>query len=518
MHADTQDRALRSRLRFFEAATTLFATRGFADTSMRDVAAAADLSLGLLARYFPSREHLAMAIYDRLADELAAHAVELPRGTIARRFTALMEHRIAQCEANRRALTALLGPALDPQSPLYALGPGTESTRARVQGAMGAVVAGATDAPSDAEEVSRLAQVLYTVHLGVVLAVLTQRETTLARRLLALVGGGLGWLRLPFVGKKVSALVLDKPRAKGRDVARDVLEVLFHDNRVLPGVPQGLTPTSEALHRPHVEALVRSGQPIELVLPAFPAKAPNPKKVLGPLPDLAEARALERLSELLDELEKVYAPGARLIIASDGHVFADLVGVPEGDVDRYRDALLALVHDARVRWFELSTALGNEKPVRLRAHLLEKYAASEDALHARVKTVPALAAQLDGIHRFLFEDEIVLHPELTRSQAKKQTRARAYEVVRRSEAWGALVAQTFPQAMRLSIHPQPDPSVKIGLNLLGVRDPWLTPWHAAAVVSPSGTTLMHRADAEALGAHVSEDGTYLEWPAGGRSS
>jgi pyoverdine/dityrosine biosynthesis protein Dit1/AcrR family transcriptional regulator len=516
MNAEAQDRALRSRLRFLEAATTLFATRGFADTSMRDVAAAADLSLGLLARYFPSREHLAMAIYDRLADELAARAVELPPGTIARRFTALMEHRLAQCEQHRRPLTALLGPALDPESPLHALGPGTESTRARVQGAMGVVVAGATDAPRDVEEVSRLAQLLYTAHLGVVLATLTQREPTLARRLLAQVDAGLGFLRLPFVGKKVSALLLDKPRAKGRDVARDVLEVLFRDNRVLPGVAQGLTPASEALHRPHVEALVRAGQPLELVLPAFPAKAPNPKKVLGPLPDLAEARALERLSELLDELQKVYAPGARLIIASDGHVFADLVGVPDAEVDRYRDALLKLVEDSRVRWFELSTALGDEKPSRLRAHLLEKYAASEEALHARAKSVPAVAAQLDGIHRFLFEDELVLHPELTRSQARKQTRARAYEVVRRSEAWGALVAQTFPQALRLSIHPQPDPSVKIGVNLLGVRDPWLTPWHAAAVVSPTGTTLMHRADAEALGARRSQDGAYLE-SAGGRA-
>ncbi|MFT3713983.1 MAG: L-tyrosine/L-tryptophan isonitrile synthase family protein [Archangium sp.] len=512
MNAETQDRALRSRLRLLEAASTLFATRGFNDTSMRDVAASADLSLGLLARYFPSREHLAMAIYDRLADELATHAVELPSGTVAHRFTALMHHRLAQCEANRRPLTALLGPALDPESPLHALGPQTEPTRARVQGAMGVVVSGATDAPRDADERSRLAQLLYTAHLGVVLAALSQRDAALARRLVEQIASGLGFLRLPLVGKRLSTLLLDRPRApaKERNVAREVLAVLFRDNRVLAGVPHGLTPASEALHLPHVEALVRSGQPLELVLPAFPAKAPNPRKVLGPLPDLAEARALERLSELLDELGDLYTPGARLIIASDGHVFSDLVGVADAEVDRYRDALLKLVDDTRVRWFELSTALGDEKPAKLRAHLLEKYAQTEEQLHARAKNVPALAAQIDGIHRFLFEDEVVLRPELTKSQAKKQTRARAYEVVRRSEAWGALVAQTFPQAIRLSIHPQPDPSVKIGVNLLGVKDPWLTPWHATAVVGRAGTTLMHRADAEMLGARLSADGTHLE--------
>ena len=90
--------------------------------------------------------------------------------------------------------------------------------------------------------------------------------------------------------------------------------------------------------------------------------------------------------------------------------------------------------------------------------------------------------------------------------------------MRRSEAWGALVADVFPHALRLSIHPQPDPSTKIGINLLGVADPWLTPWHGCAVVGPHGTTLMHKADAEALGAVVvcDDDGrpSHLELPGG----
>lgn len=41
----TQDRALRSRLRILEAATSLFATRGFDATAVRDVAAEAELSV-----------------------------------------------------------------------------------------------------------------------------------------------------------------------------------------------------------------------------------------------------------------------------------------------------------------------------------------------------------------------------------------------------------------------------------------------------------------------------------------
>jgi pyoverdine/dityrosine biosynthesis protein Dit1/AcrR family transcriptional regulator len=504
-----QDRALRSRLRLLESATTLFAEQGFDATSIKDVAREAGLSVGLVCRYFPTREHLALAIYDRLADDLMAASLELQTGTVAARFTELMRFRIEQCQAHRRPLTALLGPALDPESALYALGPTTEPTRAKVHGALGVVLAGATDAPKTQLELSRQAQLLYTIHLGLVLATLAQSDARKAHAAAEQAGMALGLLQLPVVGEHVASLLLDRPRAHTHDdaaTAREILERLFRDSRVLPGVAPGLSAASEALHRPRVEAAVRNQQPIELVLPAFPAKAPNLHKVLGSLPDLAELRAIERLSELLNEIAAVYKPGARLTICSDGHVFADAVGVKDVVVDQYRDALLSMVDDPRIRWFDLTTAFGEDVPAAdLRAHLMRKYATSESALKERATRSPAVAAQIDGIHRFLYDDEIVLHPEVSKSQSKKKTRPLAYEVVRRSEAWGALVADVFPQALRLSIHPQPDPSTKIGINLLGVRDPWLTPWHGVAVVGRDGTTLMHRHEAEALGAVIVEE-------------
>ena len=518
-----QDRALRSRLRILEAVTTLFAAKGFEATSVKDVAEMAELSVGLVCRYFPTREHFALAIYERLANELAGIAVDLPAGTIAQRFKALMLARITQCEAHRGALTALMGRALDPQSPLYALGSATEGTRAKVHGALGVVIACARDAPSTDEQLSRQAQVLYMVHLGVVLATLALPDGTWARKLVEQASRVVSWTQLPFVrqfiASRLEALMLDRPRAhltkNDRRLSRDILSRLFADNRVLPGVPQGLTAAAEALHLPRIEAFVRAGAPIDLVLPAFPAKAPNPLKVLGTLPDLAEQRALERLSELLDDLGEIWPPGARLTICSDGHVFADAVGVADATVDAYREALLPLIDDPRISWFDLSTAFDHEQPATLRAMLMEKYAESEAALHARALLSRPLATQIDGIHRFLVEDEVVLHPELTKSQVKKQMRARAYEVVRRSEAWGSLITTVFPNALRLSIHPQPDPSTKIGINLLGVQDPWMTPWHGVAVVGRAGIMLMRRDEAEALGAVVvHEDGrpSYLELP------
>ena len=44
-------------------------------------------------------------------------------------------------------------------------------------------------------------------------------------------------------------------------------------------------------------------------------------KVLGHLPDLGEELALELLHKLGTDVEKVYAPGARVTIATDGVLF-----------------------------------------------------------------------------------------------------------------------------------------------------------------------------------------------------
>ncbi|MBK8259237.1 MAG: isocyanide synthase family protein [Polyangiaceae bacterium] len=286
------------------------------------------------------------------------------------------------------------------------------------------------------------------------------------------------------------------------DLAAKILRCVFRDNRVLPGVHRGLTPASEERHRPLLDRLIQANRPVELVLPGFPAKAPNPNKVLGPLPDLGEALALRRLGRLVDEIAAIYPPGAHLTICSDGHVFADLVGVADSAVEDYKRALLEMVDHPHIGWFDLTNAYGETSPDQLRNRLLRANAISIEELHRRAQKSTALSTQINGIHRFLMEDESARHPSLSRTQARNQTRPRAYEAVRRSDAWSALVSEGFPNALRLSIHPQPDPSPKIGVNLLNVKDPWLTPWHGVVFIQKGETQLVHRVDAQAMGGRV----------------
>jgi pyoverdine/dityrosine biosynthesis protein Dit1/AcrR family transcriptional regulator len=514
-------------LRVLETALALFAERGYEATSIRDIARGAGVSIALVCQSFPTKEHFALALYERLANELSEWAMEMPAGTVAERFQAAARQKLALLEPHRRALVALAARAIDPEARASVLGKSTEIVRSKVAGVFWTAVSGASDAP-DRDEAARLARLLYGAHLGLTLLFLQDADGRMASQALAMLGAALPALSASPIGA-FAAQQIDgvfghlfgtSAAASGNaEKARLILDRILRRRRVLPGTPAEPTEAARVLHLPAIEAFLDAGEPVQLALPAFPAKAPNPAKVLGKLPDLAESLALASLRSLLDEIGEAHAPGAELIICSDGHVFADEVGVDDADVAAYRrelERMIAEAGDARIRIFGLEDAFGTRSPAAARKMLLDAYAQPVTAIQERAKRSPIHAAQLDGIHRFLFEDEVVRSPSLSRTQARKLTRERAYEVVRRSDAWGQLVLAAFPRALRLSIHPQPDVSPKIGISLLATDDCWLTPWHGVAVLDGDRARLLHRADAEKLGAALVEENgrpTHMELPA-----
>ena len=72
-----------------------------------------------------------------------------------------------------------------------------------------------------------------------------------------------------------------------------------------------------------------------MTLPAFPCKSPSPAKVTGVLPDEGERLALTELDELCRRIRDLYPPGAGVTICSDGHVFADHIGVDDDTITAY---------------------------------------------------------------------------------------------------------------------------------------------------------------------------------------
>ncbi|KAJ0345826.1 hypothetical protein KNSL1_008070 [Colletotrichum chrysophilum] len=94
-------------------------------------------------------------------------------------------------------------------------------------------------------------------------------------------------------------------------------------------------PAYEAVVANRLQEFDEAGEPISLLLPAFPWKNPNTDKVLGPSPDLGEELGLARLNHLCKEVGKIYLRGARLILVADGPVYNDLLGIPDADYFDY---------------------------------------------------------------------------------------------------------------------------------------------------------------------------------------
>ena len=131
---------------------------------------------------------------------------------------------------------------------------------------------------------------------------------------------------------------------------------------------------------------------------------------------------------------------------------------------------------------------------------------SSSAIRQRVKDGPLLHA-FNGIARFLFEDRAILEPLRSRTALRKECKELAYQVIQRSNAWSRLIADCFPQSLRLSIHPQDPHSEKIGILLTHAEDNWLTPWHGVVVLQDDRFTLTHSHKAEERGAKlVARDG------------
>ncbi|MCB9744909.1 MAG: L-tyrosine/L-tryptophan isonitrile synthase family protein [Alphaproteobacteria bacterium] len=298
-----------------------------------------------------------------------------------------------------------------------------------------------------------------------------------------------------------------------REKADEILRALAPHRRLLPDAgpcAQAACAECFALHRVKVERAVATGKPLHFILPAFPAKSPNTEaKVLGRLPDMAEEQSLRYLQGLCDALREVWAPGARVTICSDGRVFSDLVLVSDADISAYARAIedmLASLQLADIDTFNLEDLFEVSTFEAMRDHLAVHYGEPLERLRERAQHHPEHRSMINGIHRFLFEDTLAVRKDLSRSAIRRETKERAYEVVQRSNAFSRLIAECFPEALRLSIHPQGPHSAKIGVLLGEAESTWITPWHGVSMLTPEGWRLVKRARAEELGARLVHQG------------
>ena len=126
-------KAEETRGRILSEALTLFRERGFDQTTMRDIARAANVAIGAAYYYFESKEALVMAFYGE-ASKSVHEQIEIALGRktdLKARLLAVIDVKFEYFGPNRKFLGALLRHAADPDHPLSPFSAQTQEIRER---------------------------------------------------------------------------------------------------------------------------------------------------------------------------------------------------------------------------------------------------------------------------------------------------------------------------------------------------------------------------------------------------
>lgn len=210
MASETSTKGDRTRARVFEAAVRRFRTDGYAGASLRAIAADAEVTPGLVYRYFDGKEALVGELYRQRLSDWVARAAALPRGTWAQRTAWLTRLALDVLAEDRLVLRALAPGMLEGDEVLSPLR--NRDSVAASRAVFRSAVEGATNAPR-AQGREATAELAYLLHLALLLywtmdRSAEQRATrsvlAQAERLAPLVELA---LRTPVLGRSLAALV-----------------------------------------------------------------------------------------------------------------------------------------------------------------------------------------------------------------------------------------------------------------------------------------------------------------------
>jgi AcrR family transcriptional regulator len=221
----TTYKAGETRNRILTAALNLFREKGFDQTTMRDIARAADVAIGAAYYYFESKEALVMAFYHQ-ANETLHEQIEaaLRRKTdLKARLRTVVDVKIEYFGPNRKFLGALLRHAADPEHALSPFSAATRDIRERDMQHFAEALEGANlRLPDDLRP--HLPKLLWLYQMGLILFWIYDRSPEQARterlvdKSLGIVAGLLKLSKSPFM-RPVRKTAIELLEAVSEDVA-----------------------------------------------------------------------------------------------------------------------------------------------------------------------------------------------------------------------------------------------------------------------------------------------------------
>ena len=164
-----EKKSAETRGKILEAALELFREKGFAETSMREVAARAGVATGLAYYYFSSKDAIVLAFYQQAKVDLGPLLEGAQTGRkLEERLAALIQAKFRYFAPNRKFLGALMGHAADPANPLSPFAAESREVREQDLAQFGRALAEtATSVPDDMA--AALPKILWMYQMGLIL-------------------------------------------------------------------------------------------------------------------------------------------------------------------------------------------------------------------------------------------------------------------------------------------------------------------------------------------------------------
>lgn len=154
------------------AALGLFRKKGFEATTMREISAAAEVAVGAAYYYFPSKEAIVLAYYERTHRESTAQAETVLASTddVRARVGAAFHAKLDVLARDRKLLSALFRSIADPSTEVSIFGERTRTIRDESIALFDRAIATSADVALLDDAARRvLVLALWSMHMGVLL-------------------------------------------------------------------------------------------------------------------------------------------------------------------------------------------------------------------------------------------------------------------------------------------------------------------------------------------------------------
>lgn len=274
---------------------------------------------------------------------------------------------------------------------------------------------------------------------------------------------------------------------------------IFEGHRMAPTAIDEYENKGKSILADQIEKFISTNDPISFAMLGLPFKSTNHRdKVLGDLPDLGEELTIKNFERFNSQVQQVYKPGINMLIASDGYMFNDILGVDDRIVEEYKAITEGFKTNSTVRIIDVNEFYSNRSTSANREKIIQHFGLTWEQLEQQILFNPDTNMLYKGMIRFM-EEEVADKEFVSNSQRHKRAKQLARDMMLRNEAYNNLVRKELNTSIRLSMHQSVNNGYKYSFKLIPGEHTFHSPWHSCVAVNGNEAITLHKVDAEKAG-------------------